>query len=323
MRCGERRRRSGAVGLAAGVVAAVVGLAVVAPASAYVETRSARVNTVMVENPTGHIGDVRATLVLEDLRAGEVRLLRAQSVTTRGTPDRNAVGQKITCETPGGRILLESWGGTNLLEARGPALVTQRLLFTAPADGTYHCNQRVYVDSHYLQPAKAVLRTAFVSDVLGPVDPARVAGTGLTRGNEYFSAADPSPRRVLAVSRYRPPPDATRLTVRTDVFVTSCYGPGGAGCPLGSFPRSGVARYTVQSHLVPSNPRCARVSSARRTVAVDHLLHHLGFPVDLSTAIPAGGSCGSWSSYLTVRHLSGLPFVVHRYPYSQSAIFAD
>lgn len=308
---------------AAAAAALALGVGVAAPAWAYTEVAYATRGQVMVENPLGSIGAVRATLVLENLAAGDVRLLRAESVTYRGTPDRNALGQKITCEKPDGTIVAESWTGTNLLAANGRQPLAQRLLFVAPAAGSYYCRERIYVDSHYAQPARATLYSAFVGDVAGPVAAEKVIPATQRRGAvDFFSGTDTTAHRVLPISRYAPPARATKLQVRSDVFLTNCYGPGGAGCPRGSFPTSGKSTYTIQAFLVPSSPACPVASTARVTRSFDYLLHHQGGSIDVVAPIPAGG-CGSWSSYVIVRRVSGLPFVVQFYPYSQSFMYAS
>ncbi|WP_101394836.1 hypothetical protein [Phycicoccus duodecadis] len=300
---------------------AVVALA--APAWAYTEVAYARRGTTMTESPPGSIGSVRATLVLENLAAGDVRLLRAQSVTYRGTPDRNALAQKITCEKPDGTIVSESWTGTNLLAVNGLQPLAQRLLFVAPAAGTYYCRERIYVNSHYAQPARATLYSAFVGDVAGPVAAEKVIPATPLRGAVvFFSGTDTTAHRVLPISRYLPPAGATRLQVRNDVFFTNCYGSGGAGCPRGSFPPSGKSTYTHQAFLVPSSPACPVASTTRVTRTFDYLLHHQGGSLDVVAPLPAGG-CGSWSSYVVVRRVSGLPFVVQLYPYSQAFMYAS
>lgn len=315
----RRARRRTAAALTA--LVAVVALA--APAWAYTEVAYARRGTTMTESPSGSIGSVRATLVLENLAAGDVRLLRAQSVTYRGTPDRNALGQKITCEKPDGTIVSESWTGTNLLAVNGLQPLAQRLLFVAPAAGTYYCRERIYVNSHYAQPARATLYSAFVGDVAGPVAAEKVIPATALRGAVvFFSGTDTTAHRVLPISRYLPPAGATRLQVRNDVFFTNCYGSGGAGCPRGSFPPSGKSTYTLQAFLVPSSPACPVASTTRVTRTFDYLLHHQGGSLDVVAPIPAGG-CGSWSSYVVVRRVSGLPFVVQLYPYSQAFMYAS
>lgn len=312
-----RRRALAALG------ALVLAVAVAGPAWAYTEVAYATRGQVMVENPPGSIGAVRATLVLENLAAGEVRLLRAESVTYGGTPDRNALGQKITCEKPDGTIVSESWTGTNLLAKNGRQPLAQRLLFVAPAAGTYLCRERIYVDSHFAQPARATLYSAFVGDVAGPVTAEKVIPATPRRGaTVFFSASDTTAHKVLPISRYVPPAGATKLQVRSDVFLTNCYGPGGAGCPRGSFPSSGSSTYTIQAFLVPSSPSCPIASTARSTRSFDYLLHHQGGSIDVVAPLPAGG-CGSWSSYVVVRRVSGLPFVVQLHPYSQSFMYAS
>jgi hypothetical protein len=315
------RHRSPAVALTAvATMAAVVASAL--PAQAYVEVVNARSGIWMYERPATSRGEVRATLPLEDLKAGEARLLRAESSVGEGTPDRNAVGQKITCERADGSSVQETWGGTNLLAREGRTTVVVRQLFVAPADGTYLCRLRVYVNSHYPQPAKVRLYGAFLGDVLGRLAPADRALTSRAGGAVYFPSTDTVARGVLQVAGYRPPAGATRVTARADVFLTNCYGGGGAGCPLGTFPRTGSATYSVSASLVPTNPACR----ARRLIAFrtfDYLVHHSGQHYDLVSYLPAGVDCGTWASRVIVRRLTGLPFVVQLYPYSHASLVAD
>jgi hypothetical protein len=319
---GTQRSRRWRVRAAAAFTALALGVAVAAPAWAYTEVAYATRGQVMTENPPGSIGAVRATLVLENLVAGEVHLLRAESVSYRGTPDRNALGQKITCEKPDGTIVSESWTGTNLLAKNGRQPLAQRLNFVAPAAGTYYCRERIYVDSHHAQPARATLYSAFIGDVAGAVAAEKVIAATPRRAAVFFSGSDTTAHRVLPISRYAPPAGVTKLQVRNDVFLTNCYGPGGAGCPRGSFPPLGSSQYTIQAFLVPSSPSCPVASTARVTRSFDYLLHHQGGSIDVVAPIPAGG-CGSWSSYVVVRRVSGLPFVVQLYPYSQSFMYAS
>jgi hypothetical protein len=289
-------------------------------AGGYAEVVNVR-STTMTENPPASIGSARATLVLEDVAAGEVHHLFARSVSDRGYPDRNALAQKITCEKPDGTIVQESWTGTNLLAARGPHTLEQRLLFVAPEAGTYYCRQRVYTDSHFVTPARARLVSGFIADISGAIPAAKVIHARERFGSiDYFTATDTSVHRVLPVVRYAPPAGLRRLVVRNDIFVTNCYGGGGAGCPRGTFPATGSTTLTLQAKLVPSNPACPTFSSARVTRTFSSYVHHQGEMLDVSGRIPP--NCGSWSSHVEVRRVSGLPFVVQFYPYSQSFIYS-
>lgn len=312
----KRRRIVLAIGLA---LVLVVQTAV---AQAYVKVAYAQRGLVMTENPTGSIGAVRASLTLT-LRANEARLLQAESKVYLGTPDRNAVGQKITCETAGGTILKESWTGTNLLASKGLTPLVNRLLFVAPVAGTYYCRLRVYVDSHFAQPAKATLYSGFVGDVFGTLTTQRLGVSRVIKGVTFVAAGDRTVRRVAPIFRYQPPSGATKIVARADVYLTNCYGPGGAGCPLGSFPKSGSTTYAIQGVLVPSNPACKTVTTQRWVRTFDYLTHHIGNIADMTAPLPAGVNCGSWSTYTQVQWLSGLPFVIHLYPYSQSSIIGS
>jgi hypothetical protein len=291
-------------------------------AEAYLRAADAQRGLVMTERPPADLGEVRATLVM-DLRANEAGLIQAESQIYQGYPDRNAIGQKITSERADGTIVRESWTGTNLLAHEGLTPLVNRLLFVAPASGTYYCRLRVYVNSHYAQPGRAVLFSGLVGDKFGTLTSQQLALSGVMRGVTLFPAGDRTVRRVVPILRYLPPAGATKIEARADVYLTNCYGPGGAGCPLGSFPTSGSSTYAVQGFLVPTSPACKTVATTRWVRTFDYLKHHIGNNVDISAPIPAGVNCGSWSTYTQVEWLSGLPFVVHLYPYSQASIIAS
>lgn len=312
------RRRALVLTVALAIVLALQA----AVAEAYVRVAYAQRGLVMTERPATSIGEVRATLTLT-LRANEARLLQAESKTYQGTPDRNALGQKITCEGSDGRIVKESWTGTNLLARDGMTHLVNRLLFVAPAAGTYDCRLRIYVNSHFAQPAKATLYSGFVGDKFGTLTTQRLGVSRVIWGATFFPSGDRTVRRVVPIFRYLPPPGAKKVTARADVYLTNCYGPGGAGCPRGSFPTSGSTTYAIQGFLVPSNPACQTVASTRWVRSFDYLKHHIGNIVDMQADLPPGVNCGSWTTYTQVQWLSGLPFVVHLYPYSQSSIIGS
>lgn len=302
-------------------LALVMALQAVA-AQAYVRVAYAQRGLVMTERPPTSIGEVRATLTMT-LVANEARLLQAETKTYQGYPDRNAIGQKITCERPDGTIVKESWTGTNLLARDGLTPLVNRLLFVAPTAGTYHCRLRVYVNSHYAEPGRATLYSGFVGDHFGTLTTQRLGVSRVIWGSTFFPSGDRTIRRVVPIFRYLPPAGATKIDARADVYLTNCYGPGGAGCPRGSFPTSGSSTYAIQGFLVPSNPACKTVASPRYIRTFDYLKHHIGNIIDMSAPLPAGVNCGSWSTYTQVQWLSGLPFVVHLYPYSQSSIIGS
>jgi hypothetical protein len=304
------------------LVLAVVLSLQTAVAEAYLRVADAERGLVMTERPPTNIGEVRATLVM-NLRANEAGLLQAESLTYQGYPDRNAIGQKITCELPGGRIVRESWTGTNLLARDGLTPLVNRLLFIAPATGTYHCRLRVYVNSHHAEPGRAVLYSGLVGDKFGTLTNERLGVSRVMRGSTFFPAGDRTVRRVVPIPRYIPPAAATKIDARADVYITNCYGPGGAGCPRGSFPTSGSSSYAIQGFLVPTNPACKTVATTRWVRTFDYLKHHVGNTVDMSAPIPAGVNCGSWTTYTQVQWLSGLPFVVQLYPYSQASLIGS
>lgn len=306
------------------VMALAAQLLVAQPASAYVEVAYSSRGIWLYERADTHPGQVVATLTLENLRAGESRLLRSESKVSHGTPDRNAVGQKITCGRRAGPSVQESWGGTNLLARNGITTIVVRQLFVAPAGGTWLCRLRVYTDSHSATvPARIRLESAFLGDVLGPAPLGERTVSQRVGGSVFFPNTDTTTRTVTQIANFRPPAGATRLTGRSDVYLTNCYGPGGAGCPRGSFPPSGSATYSVQASLLPSNLACEGKTTPAIVRSFDTLLHHTGQTLDLFVMLPAGVDCGTWTSKVTVRRVSGLPFVVQLYPYSNASLVVN
>jgi hypothetical protein len=79
----------------------------------------------------------------------------------------------------------------------------------------------------------------------------------------------------------------------------------------------------VQGVLTPSNPACPTVRTARLVRSFDHLAHHVSVPLDLRVTLPTGRDCGSWTTYTSLQWLSGLPFVIQLYPYSQASIIGS
>lgn len=304
------------------VVAFALALVVVGHTStayAYVRVVYTPRGLVMTERPPTSLGEVRATMVLT-LRQGEARLLKAETKVENGYPDRNAIGQKITCERPDGTIVKDSWTGTNLLAVNGRTPITNRLLFVAPQAGTFYCRLRVYVNSHYATPGRATLYSGFVGDVYGTLTTQRLGISRQTYGVTMYEAGDTVPRKLVPIFRYLPPTGATRIEARSDVYLTNCYGNGGAGCPRRTFPATGSATFAVQGFLVPTNPACATVRTARTVKTFSWATHHIAHSLDMVATPPAGVSCGAWTTYTTVQWLGGLPFVVHLYPYSQASI---
>lgn len=316
----HRAARRATVALTLAITVLVVGHT--STAWAYVKVAYAQRGLVMTERPPSSIGEVRATMPLT-LRAGEARLLRAETKVYDGYPDRNAIGQKITCERPDGSIVKESWTGTNLLARNGLTPIVNRLLFVAPTAGTYYCRLRVYVNSHYATPGRATLYSGFVGDVYGTLTTQRLGISRQTYGVSMFEAGDTTPHKLIPIFRYLPPAGATKIQARSDVYLTNCYGGGGAGCPRRTFPPSGSSTFAVQAFLVPSNAACKTVVTPRTVKTFDHLTHHIGQALDMTASLPTGVNCGAWTTYTNVQWLAGLPFVVHLYPYAQSSIIGS
>lgn len=322
---GMRGNRGVARRRALAVLTALAALLLVAqPAEAYVEIAYSPRGIWMYERPDTHLGEVRATLTLENLRAGEARLLRGESKVSHGTPDRNAVGQKITCGRRAGPPVQQTWGGTNLMARDGVTTIVVRQLFVAPAAGTWVCRLRVYTDSHSATiPARVRLESAFLGDVLGPGRDGERVGSARGGGAVFFPSTDTTARTVLQIATYRPPAGVTVLTARADIFMTNCYGAGGAGCPRGSFPAKGSTTYSVQGSLKPSNPACAGQTTPAMVRTFDHLTHHIGQTMDIVVPLPTGVDCGSWTLRVTARRVSGLPYVVQLYPYSNASLVSS
>lgn len=305
--------------LAIAFALALVVIGHTSTAYAYVRVVYTQRGLVMTERPSTSLGEVRATMVLS-MRQGEARLLEAKTVVENGYPDRNAIGQKITCERANGTIVKDSWTGTNLLAVNGRTPISNRLLFVAPQAGTYYCRLRVYVNSHYATPGRATLYSGFVGDVHGLLTTQRLGVSRQTYGVTMYEAGDTVARKLVPIFRYLPPASATKIEARSDVYLTNCYGNGGAGCPRRTFPARGSSTFAVQGFLVPTNPSCATVATARSVKTFGWDTHHIGHSLDMAATLPTGVDCGAWTTYTTVQWLSGLPFVVHLYPYSQSSI---
>ena len=265
----------------------------------------------MRERPAASLGDVRARIVLPRALAGRGYQLEASGIAGTGAPDRNAFGQKITCADAGNRIVAQSWSGTNTLNAEGGATVRNRLLFVPPRTGRYVCALRAYVNSHTLRPATQVLRSARLAVTRGAIPPRdlrtvspRTVDTHVVTNRTYAIYSD----------SFRPRPTARSVTVRKDLYITSCYGGGGAGCPRGSFPRNGEAVYSLRHVLIPANSVCRSVRTPERTYRVSAARHHLGHHVDLTGVAPRGrpvGACGTWRTVTYLTKKPGLTFGLH------------
>lgn len=271
----------------------------------------------MTERPAASLGDVRARMILPRALAGRGYQLEASGTAGTGVPDRNAFGQKITCADASNRIVAQSWSGTNTLNAEGGATVRNRLLFVPPRTGRYVCSLRAYVNSHTLQPATQMLRSARLAVTRGAIPPRdlrtaspRTANTHVVANRTYAIYAD----------SFRPRATTRSVSVRASLYITSCYGGGGAGCPRGSFPRTGEAVYSLRHVLIPANRACLSVRTPERTYRVSVARHHLGHHVDLTGVAPRGravGACGTWRTVTYLTKKPGLTFGLHAGAYAQ------
>ena len=146
---GTARSATGRVGIAA-LLAVYLVVANTVAADAYADRDTTGVQ-ILRQNPALSIGAVRASIHLADLRAGEVHELRADSAVGYSAPDRNFVGQKITCEDAEGKIVQEVWNGENVLKGAVEVLLVARMLFVAPVAGSYDCRLRVYTQTHTIR----------------------------------------------------------------------------------------------------------------------------------------------------------------------------
>ena len=79
----------------------------------------------------------------------------------------------------------------------------------------------------------------------------------------------------------------------------------------------------MQASLLPSNPACAGKTTPAIVRTFDHLTHHAGQTLDIAVPLPSGVDCGTWTSRVTARRISGLPFVVQLYPYSNASLVSS
>lgn len=276
---------------------------------------------ILRQNPPLSIGAVRASIHLADLRAGEVHELRADSAVGYSAPDRNFVGQKITCEDAAGKIVQEIWNGENVLVGAVEVALVARMLFVAPVAGSYDCRLRVYTQTHTVNPATALLRSGSITDLTGDLGDVATVGRAPVVGPSAFFTKGTRTKSVQSVFNYRPPAGTRRLVVTGDAYVTVCYGPGGSTCPPGVvYPARGEAFITHSVVAVPRNIGCPIVRSKPRTERLTTAVHHRRYLDTITVTLPAGLDCGPWRSTILVSHSGGMPFVVHNLRYSTAYI---
>ena len=255
------------------------------------------------------------------MRAGEVHELRADSAIGYSAPDRNFIGQKITCEDAGGRIVQQMWNGQNLLKGAVEAKLASRMLFVAPVAGSYDCRLRVYARTHTVNPAIALLRSGSITDLTGDLgDVATVGRAPYWSPSAYFQKGTPT-QTVQEVLSYQPPPGTRRLVVTGDAYVTVCYGSGGSTCPIGvRYPSSGESLIRHSLVAIPGNIDCPTVRSTPRTEHLTSAVHHQRYMDAVTVTMPTGVDCGPWRAVILVSHAGGIPFVVHNGVYSTAYI---
>ena len=303
------------------VVTAVAAVLLVAqPAEAYVEVAYSPRGIWMYERENTHQGEVRATLVLENLRAGEARLLRGESKVSQGTPDRNAVGQKITCGRRAGPSAQETLGwhqppGPQRSHHHRRAAAFRRTvcrhLGLSPADLHRLPTRRP-------SPVGSGWRAPFLGDVLGagPAGERAVSAPdrrrGVLPGLGHHHADRPPDRRAPPTAGRRHPPDRARRCVHDQLLRARGRGVSPRVVPghwFDDVPGAGLApaQHTRPVPARPPRPSCGR-STTSRTMPARPWTSPLRSPA-VSTAArgragsPRGGSpdCPSWSSSIPTR----------------------
>lgn len=310
---------AGRVGIAA-LLAVYLVVANTVAAEAYADRDTTGLQIIR-QNPPLSIGAVRASIHLADLRAGEVHELRADSAVGYSAPDRNFVGQKITCEDAAGKIVQEIWNGENLLIGAVEVPLVARMLFVAPVAGSYDCRLRVYAQTHTVNPATALLRSGSITDLTGDLGDVATVGRAPYVGPSFYFKKGTRTKSVQSVLNYNPPDGTRRLIVTGDVYVTVCYGAGGSTCPAGVvYPAGGEAFITHSLVAVPRNIGCPIVRSKPRTERLTSAVHHRRYLDTITVTLPAGLDCGPWRSTVLVSHSGGMSFVVHNLRYSTAYI---
>lgn len=313
---------------AATVIAVIPGTA----AQAYVARVDVNPTTIVAQKPTRL--SLAATLPLGAMLAGEARNLRAELVM--GSPSSDsageavATGQQIRCQHADGSALPEPqqvWNTRNLWEADGTITLMARMLFIAPAAGSYRCQLFVYLLEGYGAGAEsAAMLGGFIGDIDGPIhEPTQqLIRSGLP--DPFFPLGGAS-QQLHHLTGYLPPAGATSFKAVGELAVTSCYDTGGNACRQhgSSFPGRDGNAAQVYSRIAatPSSsaPGCVAQASPPRTVAVSGRTHHLRIPHDLIVTLPASG-CGTWTVNLVARDNGGtLPFVAHVMDY-YSTVYA-
>lgn len=310
--------------LQATVVAATAVIAV-APgtaAQAYVAKVDVNPTTIVAQDPTRL--SLAATLPLGAMLAGEARNLRAELVMGSPSSDSEgdgvALGQQIRCQHADGSALpvpQQVWNTRNLWAADGTVTLMARMLFIAPAAGSYRCQLFVYLLEGYGAGAEsAAMLGGFIGDIDGPINGPTKQLIASAQPDLFFPL-DGASRQLHHVTDYTPPAGATSFKAVGELAVSSCYGTGGNACQQfgNSFPGKDGNSAQVYGRIAatPSSsaPGCVAQASSPRTVGVSGRTHHLRIPHELIVTLPASG-CGTWTINLVARDNGGtLPFVAH------------
>lgn len=303
---------------AATIVAVLPGTS----AQAYVAKVDVNPTTIVAYDPTRY--SVAATLPLGAMSAGEARNLRAELVmgdpSSDSEGDAVATGQQIRCQHADGSALAtpqQVWNTRNLWASDGTITLMARMLFIAPAAGSYRCQLVVYLLEGYGQGAEsAAMLGGFLGDIDGPINEPTKQLISSPLADPFFPLGGAS-QQLHHVTGYLPAAGATSFKVVGELAVSSCYGAGGNACQQhgSSFPgRDGnSAQVYGRVAATPSSsaPGCVSQASSPRTVEVSGRTHHLRIPHELIVTVPTSG-CGTWTLNLVARDNGGtLPFVAH------------
>jgi hypothetical protein len=299
------------------VAAAALLIVPGSPAQAYVSQVDVSPTTI-TDSSTGE-GSIAATMHLS-MQAGEARNLRAELVMgnarAEGQPSPVAAAQKITCEPAGGATLPgeQIWNTRNLLADEPDVTLMTRMLFVAPAAGSYDCHLRVYLNNELSHGREtAAMRGGFLGDVSGAIPADRTARLIRSGSDATYFALGAPVRQLHHVAGYTPPVGATSFRVVGDLQTSSCYGNGGNACPTATYPAGAAAKIYTRVVATPSIPSasCTSQASAPRSVTVSKQVHHLRIHNELLVTLPSSG-CGTWTLNVVARDDGGsLPFVVH------------
>jgi hypothetical protein len=195
----------------------------------------------------------------------------------------------------------------------GDVTLMVRMLFIAPAAGSYDCDLRVYLNDGYATGRETVaMKGGFIGDIDGALTGVAQRLREQTPPETHYFPLDGASSQLYHLS-YTPPPGRTSFRVVGDLQATSCYGDGGTTCSPwgGPFGTTGSARVYSRVVATPgvTTGGCAGVASAEKTTTVSVQTHHLRIHHEITVSQPASG-CGTWTLNLVARDNGGqLPFV--------------